>query len=97
MIGRPKRADSFYFTKEWKELRRACLERDGFRCVTPGCGRPASVADHIVSRRAGGPDRLGNLRSLCPICDNRIREGRNGRRRNGGIVAITGADGWPIA
>ncbi len=72
-----KRADPYYLTPEWRELRRQTLERDGGRCVL--CGRPAVVADHVVSRKAGGADALHNLRSLCRLHDNRLREGPTGR------------------
>jgi 5-methylcytosine-specific restriction endonuclease McrA len=77
----PKVADAYYSTAEWKALRHACLKRDGFRCVAEGCGRPAIVADHIVSRRDGGADRLDNLRSLCRLHDNRWKEDAGGARR----------------
>ena len=69
-----KRADPFYLSAEWKALRLACLRRDRFRCTIQGCGQPACVADHIVSRKAGGADELANLRSLCRLHDNRFRE-----------------------
>jgi 5-methylcytosine-specific restriction endonuclease McrA len=68
----PKEADPYYATREWKALREACLRRDGYRCVL--CGAPAVVADHRVTRRAGGRDELANLRSLCRRCDNAARE-----------------------
>jgi 5-methylcytosine-specific restriction endonuclease McrA len=74
----PKTAEAYYLSAEWQALRLACLRRDHFRCVV--CGRPAVVADHIMSRRAGGRDELRNLRSLCRVCDNRLRE-RPGRDR----------------
>ena len=77
----PKTADPFYLTQEWKALRLACLKRDRFRCVVAGCDKPAVVADHILSRKAGGLDELGNLRSLCRLHDNRARESPGGGRR----------------
>ena len=75
-IVRPpeKRADPYYLTPEWRELRRRTLERDGGVCTVSGCGRPAVVADHIATRKAGGADALHNLRSLCRLHDNRLRE-----------------------
>ena len=76
----PKVADPYYLTPEWRELRRQTLERDGGVCTVPGCGRRALVADHIVSRKAGGADALHNTRSLCRLHDNRLREGPTGRR-----------------
>jgi 5-methylcytosine-specific restriction endonuclease McrA len=77
----PKAADPYYLTPEWRELRRQTLERDGGICTVPGCGRRALVADHIVSRKAGGADALHNTRSLCRLHDNRFREDPTGRRR----------------
>jgi len=76
----PKEADPYYLTPEWRELRRQTLDRDGGVCTVPGCGRSAVVADHIVSRKAGGADALHNTRSLCRLHDNRFREGPTGRR-----------------
>ena len=76
----PKETDPYYLTTEWRELRRQTLERDGGVCTVPGCGRAAVVADHIVSRKAGGADALHNTRSLCRLHDNRFREGPTGRR-----------------
>ena len=80
----PKSAEPFYLSAEWRTLRRACLDRDGWRCVAAGCGRAAIVADHIISRRDGGPDELGNLRSLCRLHDNRSKEDASGARRRTG-------------
>lgn len=77
----PKEADPFYLTPEWRELRERALTRDGYRCAVLGCGRAAVVADHIVSRKAGGADALHNTRSLCRLHDNRFREGPTGKRR----------------
>jgi 5-methylcytosine-specific restriction enzyme A len=78
-----KKADPFYATPEWEALRKACLERDGYRCVI--CGAPAVVADHIISRKRGGLDRLDNLRSLCRTDDNRLREPGFDRPRPQGV------------
>ena len=80
----PKAADPYYLTPEWRELRRQTLEPDGGVCTVPGCGRPAMVADHIVSRKAGGADALHNTRSLCRLHDNRFKEDGVGRRRSRG-------------
>ena len=95
--------DPYYLTPEWKALRRACLERDGFLCVS--CGERAVVADHIIGRRrwfaenrAGSPDVLSNLRSMCLSCDRRITEhpSTGGQRRNGGSTGVIGVDGFPV-
>ena len=76
-----KTANPYYSSASWRELRATCLARDGYRCVVPGCGQPAIVADHIVTRAAGGADGIANLRSLCRTCDNQARERSDGTRR----------------
>jgi len=50
-------------------LRRAVLERDGYRCRAPGCGRTRFIEVHHRSlRENGGPNKLKNLISLCSGC-----------------------------
>lgn len=80
----PKTADAYYGTTDWKALRKACLERSNYRCeiVGPGCIGKASIADHILSRKAGGKDDIANLRSACRVCDNGRKEGPTGIRRS---------------
>ncbi|QSV61623.1 MAG: hypothetical protein HEQ26_01490 [Dolichospermum sp. DL01] len=34
-------------------------------CRHKGCNKPADTIDHIVARRNGGPDEIGNLQPLC--------------------------------
>ncbi len=92
-----KRADPYYKTRAWQLLRKAALRRDLYTCVVPGCEQPACVVDHILSRRAGGADRLDNLRSLCRDHDNAVKEKRTGERANAGKLVVKGcfADGSP--
>lgn len=80
----PKVVDGYYQSAEWKALRKACLQRDLYRCTLalPGCLHTASIADHIVSRRKGGTDTIENLRSVCRSCDNRLKEDHLGERRS---------------
>jgi 5-methylcytosine-specific restriction endonuclease McrA len=70
---------------DWAQLRRACLERDGYRCQwrMPGgiCGQRANQADHVDPK---GPDELGNLQSLCPV-HHSIKSSREGGRAMGEI------------
>ena len=102
----------YYSTAHWKALRRAALERDGYRCTVPGCVAPAGPVDHIVTRPrvpyATPADRLDNLRSLCPAHDAQVKEHKHGppnapnggvTRRHGGrpFVKGCGADGWPLS
>jgi len=77
----PKKVDQFYRSPEWRAQQKACLKRDNYTCVE--CGAPATIADHIISRRKGGADALHNLRSLCRACDNKFKEDWHGERRGG--------------
>lgn len=90
--------DQFYRSAEWRRLRKAALARDGGRCVVPGCGKPATHVDHVMSRRKGGPDTLPNLRSLCGAHDAQVKERSDGTRRRDGKLTVSGCDanGWPI-
>jgi 5-methylcytosine-specific restriction protein A len=92
----------YYYTRHWRALRAACLERDGHRCAVPGCHERAVVADHILRRPPGlvmpcDLDRLDNLRSLCLRHDSAVKETPSGARRRGGALVLRGcdADGWP--
>lgn len=86
--------DPFYATPFWHQLRAARLALDGHVCVVPGCGQRATVVDHIVSRRAGGPDTLANLRALCGPHDRQIKEhaALGGKRANRGRPFVRGCD-----
>src|SRR5262249_47698812 len=86
--------DPYYSTKAWLDVRHMVLRRDHNRCVVPGCGRRATIVDHILSRREGGSDTPNNLRSLCRQHDNEIKEA-SGKRRNVGFRGST-RDGLPI-
>lgn len=69
----------------WRLVRRAVLDRDGWRCCK--CKRAAGrfEVDHIKPLHLGGePWDLDNLQSLCPGChinktadENRARHARN--------------------
>ena len=82
--------DPFYNSRTWKRLRQEALLRD-YRCAVPGCRATATIVDHIVSRRAGGPDELANLRCLCATHDNQTKEDSTGKRR-GADHYIVGCD-----
>lgn len=51
--------------RERRTLARRVLERDGGRCLVPGCTRAADHAHHVWQRARGGPDEPWNLASLC--------------------------------
>src|ERR1035437_7803157 len=86
-------SDPFYCTTAWHRLRAAALDRDRYTCTVPGCGDKAKCVDHVVSRRAGGPDILGNLRSLCAMHDGQIKEDSSGNRKSDGNPYLRGCDG----
>jgi hypothetical protein len=61
-----------HFLETWEPLvprRRTraqrVLDRDGGRCLVPGCSRAADHAHHVAFRSAGGGDEDWNLGSLC--------------------------------
>lgn len=64
---------------DWRRLRRAVLERDGWRCVK--CGRAGRLeVDHIKPAREGGTDALTNLQALCRPCHFAKTAQENARR-----------------
>jgi 5-methylcytosine-specific restriction endonuclease McrA len=92
----------YYTTAHWKALRAAALRRDRWRCTVAGCGRQATIVDHVVTRpRQDEPspaERLDNLRSLCATHDAQIKEHRNGQSgRSGRPRTGCDADGWSLA
>ena len=54
--------------RRWRRLRRAALDRDGWRCQS--CGRAGRLeADHVVPLERGGePWDPENLQTLCRTC-----------------------------
>lgn len=98
------RANRYYFSQHWRELRRACIARDGGRCVVPGCRELGRIVDHIETRpdvpHITAQDRLDNVRLLCPRHDAQIKERRRGdpssRRLGGLVVRGCDVDGWPL-
>lgn len=70
----PKTADPLYLSQAWRILRRLVLARDHYRCVicradVTGPGR--ARVDHINLLRTHPHMALdlGNLRTLCTVCD----------------------------
>ena len=60
-----------YTNSAWRRVRKRILLRDPY-CSAPGCHRASEIADHIVSRRAGGSDDETNLQGLCKRCHNGV-------------------------
>jgi 5-methylcytosine-specific restriction endonuclease McrA len=63
-----KRNGSRYGYRHVK-LRKAALERDGYRCVY--CGKPADTVDHLIEVARGGTDTLDNYVAACKRCNSR--------------------------
>lgn len=63
----------------WPIIRKAQLKREP-NCRV--CGRPATVADHILNQARGGTHDPSNLQSLCTDCSRTktAHEGHEGRR-----------------
>ena len=97
--------NTYYQSSHWKALKKACHERDGWKCVVPGCTSPRGkglTCDHIETRpNVSYPtpaDVLPNTRTLCDFHDRQIKEKADGERRKGGVATVKGcdADGWPL-
>lgn len=90
--------DPFYSSPTWRALRTARLRMDRGYCVVPGCGARATIVDHITPRYLGGGDALSNLRSLCKVHDNQIKErpGRSERGNDGQLSSPCDVDGRPL-
>ena len=70
-------------------VRRKVMARDGYRCLTPGCGAARFLeVHHVVPRAEGGSNKPDNLVTLCSACHRLSHEGHGGwshrtRRDNG--------------
>lgn len=102
---RPRRANGFYDSPEWKHIRRLVLIRDGYRCTVCGRdvrGKGKARVDHIISMHER-PDLalvMSNLRTLDAEHDNQAhREKPKGKGAGRDArFTIRGADasGMPI-
>ncbi|MEW6279873.1 MAG: HNH endonuclease signature motif containing protein [Candidatus Eremiobacterota bacterium] len=67
-----------HFLQEYQDpglrgLRRKVLERDRYRCSSPGCTARANLhLHHIHYRSRGGKSVLGNLGAYCAACHLRV-------------------------
>ena len=66
---RPKMADAFYLSPEWRALMATIIKKRGRRCEE--CGRPGTriYGDHIIEIKDGGSllDER-NVKCLCGSC-----------------------------
>ena len=63
----------------WPRIRRAILQRDGYRCHT--CGQHADTVNHVIEWRLR-PDLAHTPSNLVAEC-RKCNYGRPQRRRNG--------------
>jgi 5-methylcytosine-specific restriction enzyme A len=105
-MPKPRRANGFYDTPEWKALRLAILKRDHFRCVICGISvsRPGQAhCDHIqaISTHPHLALQPSNLRTLCVSCHNRSHrergKGHGAPRDDRPMLIGCGVDGWPYS
>jgi len=92
-----------YQTKQWQQLRRRVLLRDGYRCQHKQCGvilkrgrthEQSAVVHHIVAHK-GDLDLFfdyNNLQSVCWKCHS----GDIQQAEHYGFDLAIGDDGWPI-
>jgi len=79
-----KRRNPGDYGSDWRKIRKAVLERDGWLCVPcykQGKLTPAKEVDHIINIASGGTDDFDNLQTICRDCHKRktSEEARMGR------------------
>ena len=72
----------FYHSREWKELRKEALERDGYlrvECKKRGIITPANTVHHIKPLRIDQARalQLSNLETVCTACHNKLHRERS--------------------
>jgi 5-methylcytosine-specific restriction endonuclease McrA len=89
VIPRAKQVDSELRTSAHERWRKLVLDRAGWRCQAPGCGRQGGrggvrlFADHIVERKDGGaPLDPENGMALCASCHG-FKTARERAKRHG--------------
>ena len=74
--------NAFYHSKEWRILRAAALERDGYmcqECKKRGVVTPATTVHHIKPLRIDSAKelKLSNLETICGACHNKLHRERS--------------------
>ena len=55
--------------REWARIRRQVLDRDGWRCQNPACGKAGALeVHHVLELQDGGDNSMENLTTLCRTC-----------------------------
>lgn len=58
----------FYSSSEWSKLKLKCRKQYDYTCQICGVRQKSIHVHHMIPRRIGGPDELGNLITLCQPC-----------------------------
>ena len=59
----------YYDSSEWKKLSKRFLDANPM-CEL--CEKRSEIAHHIIPRKQGGSDEVGNLMAVCRSCHGRI-------------------------
>jgi 5-methylcytosine-specific restriction protein A len=82
---KPKRAEAFYLSPQWRDFRDRLLRKRGRRCQDPDCRDPTAAGvrygDHIKERHDGGADfDEENVLIRCAPCHGRKTEAERAAR-----------------
>ncbi len=69
-VPRPSSPRANYSDSQYRKIREQRLQCDHHLCVF--CKAPATTVQHVTYRRAGGNERLNDLRSLCRLCHDAV-------------------------
>ncbi len=79
----PKKAEPFYGSAEWQEVRERLKAQRGERCETCG-NRGRVILHHIVERKDGGaPFAPSNLIFQCDPCHGKVTAANRSLRADG--------------
>ena len=72
----PPPPPAFYLSAYWKDIRQTILERDCNACRQCGFSGRGLHIHHIVEKRNGGGEDIGNLMTLCNQCHSKLHLGK---------------------
>lgn len=68
----PPRPRADYRNKEYQNRRKERMGSEYDRGLCVFCKQPATTVQHVTYRRAGGGEKVGDLRSLCRLCHDAV-------------------------